>query len=1362
LKKKLLVFIYIFIAMLSVQLKAAGEGTALISPLTAAPNSPGNTMTIIFNANGTAWTNGQLRVTIPAGWSAPSVTSTDDGYYTLSVSGGTLGVDTVSLQEITIPVTSLNSDGTITLIYGASTQGAASQASTGAAIFTVETDPVGSAVTPIATQPEVQVMDATATLTVTETETETITETNTPSVTETGTETITETQTETVTDTVTGTVTQTVTETETETSTASVTETVTETATETSTSSVTETFTETATETSTSSVTETVTETATQTSTASVTETVTETETETETVTETSTASVTETGTETITETQTESVTTTVTQTATQTITETATEEILTATNTQTITETSTQTVTETSTLSITETGTETITETQTESVTTTVTQTATQTTTETATEEIFTMTNTQTNTETSTQTVTETSTASVTQTGTETITETQTETVTETVTETETQTITETATEEIFTVTNTQTTTETATETVTETNTSSITETATKTITETNTESVTTTVTETATQTVTETSTLEILTATNTQTNTETATQTVTETNTPSVTETVTETATQTVTETPTLEILTATNTQTNTETSTQTSTQTVTETSTPSVTETGTQTITETQTQSVTVTVTETATQTVTETPTLEILTATNTQTNTETSTQTVTETSTPSVTETGTQTITETQTQSATTTVTQTVTETVTIIMDTETITQTSTGTVTETVSATITETSTITVTATIVLTPEGEGSALISPLTVAAGTSGNTMIITYTAGATSWTNGTLRITIPTGWSAPSLTSGQPGYYTVSVSGGTFAGTSRSGQIITIYCSALNSVTGQVTVTYGAGIPGAVSQVSEGTAVFTVQSSYSGAVTYPISVQPQVNVIPATATATITLTSTSTPTITVTSTVTGTHTATMTVTQTNTPAIGEGSALVSPSTVMAGGTGNTMLIEYTAGTTNWASSPGYGTLKIFIPAGWTLPGDNPSVNGYTTWSVQSGSVTGYLILGNEIRLFVQGLQAGNKVYITYGNKASNSGVTAQPGTGTAEFAIHSQPSGTNTNPIAFPPSVIVALATATITPTVTMTYTSTPDSTPVTASGISAVLNGENISLQWSTAANVDYYKVYNATGAAGKLYSISSGWTVIATVIPTPGTSGYVFSDNNDYSFYAVSAVNGAGESAPANAGGKVNVSFDYAAGYTNTYRMSMPYSTAYIKALDIVAAVEGNTYTANKIDMVATWNPYTQSFVPFSNKFGTWSLGTNFNVDAGTASSNAIYMHAVSAFTWTQVFNEVSASLIFHHNSVIANANKRMLPYSANYGKASDIVRDIEGGTGAGTNQKINKIAKWNAASQSYIVFAYSAGLAQWGLGTDFNILPGEAVNIYASGNSASFTWTPKLALTPVP
>ncbi|HRQ43731.1 MAG TPA: hypothetical protein PLB12_05205, partial [Candidatus Goldiibacteriota bacterium] len=208
--KTIVITIFMFIGIIGAA-DAAGEGAATISPLTVAANTSGNEMTIVFNANGTVWTNGQLRVTIPvaAGWSEPSGISNQDGYYTVSVSGGVIETHSASSPDIIITVSSLNADGEITIVYGASTQGATSQSGTGNAYFNVYTDPVGIAVAAITPQPYVVVSNST------ETATETITET----ATQTATETITETQTQTVTETATETVTQTATETITETET---------------------------------------------------------------------------------------------------------------------------------------------------------------------------------------------------------------------------------------------------------------------------------------------------------------------------------------------------------------------------------------------------------------------------------------------------------------------------------------------------------------------------------------------------------------------------------------------------------------------------------------------------------------------------------------------------------------------------------------------------------------------------------------------------------------------------------------------------------------------------------------------------------------------------------------------------------------------------------------------------------------------------------------------------------------------------------------------------------------------------------------------------------------------------------------
>jgi uncharacterized repeat protein (TIGR01451 family) len=158
----------------------------------------------------------------------------------------------------------------------------------------------------------------------------------------------------------------------------------------------------------------------------------------------------------------------------------------------------------------------------------------------------------------------------------------------------------------------------------------------------------------------------------------------------------------------------------------------------------------------------------------------------------------------------------------------------------------------------------------------GTAIISPTQAACCSGGNSMTITYTNGPIAWTNfpgyGTLRITIPTGWSAPSTIFTVKGYYTVSVVNGNLVSKSISGQDIIIKVDSLAANTGQIVVTYGASI-GADAQCNSGTAAFKVEGQYSGDSTYPIVTSPQVQVVCATPTGTPSMTGTPTPTMTIT---------------------------------------------------------------------------------------------------------------------------------------------------------------------------------------------------------------------------------------------------------------------------------------------------------------------------------------------------------------------------------------------------------------------------------------------------------------------------------------------------------
>ena len=202
----------------------------------------------------------------------------------------------------------------------------------------------------------------------------------------------------------------------------------------------------------------------------------------------------------------------------------------------------------------------------------------------------------------------------------------------------------------------------------------------------------------------------------------------------------------------------------------------------------------------------------------------------------------------------------------------------------------------------------------------------------------------------------------------------------------------------------------------------------------------------------------TATNTATYTPTYTFTKTPTLTFTGTNTPTPTRTITPALGQGAASISPDPVTAGSAGNTMVINYTNGTTTWAASPGYGTLKITIPAGWSAPSLVTTDPGYLTVSVNLGTVYNISVSGMDIIIQVSGLIGSNGlVTVTYGDTGSGGpGASAQASAGTAIFQTASTASGDITGGILAQPSITVVGPTATVTQTFTVTRTFTPSCT------------------------------------------------------------------------------------------------------------------------------------------------------------------------------------------------------------------------------------------------------------------------------------------------------------------
>ncbi|HDQ26436.1 MAG TPA: hypothetical protein ENN43_06810, partial [bacterium] len=158
-------------------------------------------------------------------------------------------------------------------------------------------------------------------------------------------------------------------------------------------------------------------------------------------------------------------------------------------------------------------------------------------------------------------------------------------------------------------------------------------------------------------------------------------------------------------------------------------------------------------------------------------------------------------------------------------------------------------------TITETSTPTITLTPII---GEGSAIIFPEQITAGSTGNTILITYTAGETNWEPvlwGTLKLTIPEGWSPPSLTVTDPGCVNVIITNGSLLGTSINGREIIIQARDLQPITGQIKIEYGDkkfGSPGATAQGNTGTARFIIKVTPKGDAAYEIANSPIIEVV------------------------------------------------------------------------------------------------------------------------------------------------------------------------------------------------------------------------------------------------------------------------------------------------------------------------------------------------------------------------------------------------------------------------------------------------------------------------------------------------------------------------------
>ena len=138
--------------------------------------------------------------------------------------------------------------------------------------------------------------------------------------------------------------------------------------------------------------------------------------------------------------------------------------------------------------------------------------------------------------------------------------------------------------------------------------------------------------------------------------------------------------------------------------------------------------------------------------------------------------------------------------------------------------------------------------------------VSPTQLSAGSTGNTLTFTYTAGGTV-SSGQLTLAVPTGWpSAPSTTSTKAGYVTSTC--GTLGLKGR-----TIVITGVTLTTAQsCTITYGStagGGTGAAAPTATGISTFTAsEASTSSGTPVPLATSPAVTVYAANGSGTMTV--------------------------------------------------------------------------------------------------------------------------------------------------------------------------------------------------------------------------------------------------------------------------------------------------------------------------------------------------------------------------------------------------------------------------------------------------------------------------------------------------------------------
>jgi len=304
-------------------------------------------------------------------------------------------------------------------------------------------------------------------------------------------------------------------------------------------------------------------------------------------------------------------------------------------------------------------------------------------------------------------------------------------------------------------------------------------------------------------------------------------------------------------------------------------------------------------------------------------------------------------------------------------------------------------------------------------DGAGSGTTPTTNVSASQTGNTVTFTYTAATGGMLSGGVKLTIPTGWTAPSTTGSNAGYTTAS------AGTVTVAARVVTVANVTLAQGDSITITYGdtsLGAPGATANAATGAQVWQFQDKATNGGVYTNSSSPSITV---------------------------------------NAANGSGTMTELPANVSNGSPGNTLTFTYTAA----AGGMSGGDVAVTLPSGWSAPSTTGTDPGYATSS--TGTVSG---VGQTLDVSGVTLAGGATMTIVYGDTGGG-GPGATAGTTGGANLLQTQQRSTGA------PAVLTNIAAS---PSVNV-YAADGSGTATTSiSVVSAGQTGRTVTLTYTAAA------------------------------------------------------------------------------------------------------------------------------------------------------------------------------------------------------------------------------------------------------------------------------------------